>query len=210
MTAPVGLFSCAASHTNSVAFRLPRPSANGPFHPHCQPPGYPSPPESGASKMCQCWVSKKFCSQRRRGGLIQNVAWDFVVISSARSHLVVSLITRLNSHCNGDVERRLQASTTGNRTGDGERLAGCVLLQGLYQWKAAVNRDRVWNVWLQESETTMCQHAVNLKTELVTYSVKRWLKTMCDLGRISCSTQNSDLSWKYSFGSRLLTEIFTC
>lgn len=148
--------------------------------------------------------------EERGGGLIQNVARDFVVISSARSHLVVSLITRLNSHCNGDVERRLQASTTGNRTGDGERLAGCVLLQGLYQWKAAVNRDRVWNVWLQESETTMCQHAVNLKTKLVRYSVRRRLRTMWDLGRISCSTQNSDLSWKYSFGSRLLTEIFTC
>lgn len=38
----------------------------------------------------------------------------------------------------------------------------------------------MWNVWLQESETTMCQHAVNLKTKLVTYSVRRRLKT-CEI-----------------------------
>lgn len=53
----------------------------------------------------------------------------------------------------------------------------------------------------KKSETTMCQHAVNLKTKLVRYSVRRRRKTMCDLSRISCSVQNSDLPWKYSLGS---------
>lgn len=59
--------------------------------------------------------------------------------SPPRSPLVLSLITPFPStqlhefHLNGDVERRLQASTNGDGTGDRARLAGCMLLQGLYQ-----------------------------------------------------------------------------
>lgn len=73
----------------------------------------------------QSWVHKKLVP--RGGGLIQNVAWDIVVISppaalsSFTRHLFPQHQTEF--HRNGDVDRRLQASTNGNSTGDRECLA---------------------------------------------------------------------------------------
>lgn len=142
MTAPAAPFSCAASHTNPVGFRARRPSANGSFLPHGQPPGYPSALGSKGPLDVQCWVSEKFVpwgggSDSECGlGLCRHL---LPVSSSSFTHH--SFPQRPNEfHRNGAVERRLQASTNGNSTGDTERLACCVLLQGLYQWKAAVNR----------------------------------------------------------------------
>ncbi len=65
MTAPVAPFSCAVSHTNRVVFRVRRPSANGPFLPRCQPPGYPSAAWSGASRGAE--LSLQEVSSQRKG-----------------------------------------------------------------------------------------------------------------------------------------------
>lgn len=67
----------------------------------------------------QSWVSKKLVP-RGRGGLFQNVTWDLVALSSSATssfithHSFPQLQTEF--YHNGDVERRLQASTNGNST----------------------------------------------------------------------------------------------
>lgn len=66
MTAPAAPFSCAASHTNPVSFRVHRPSASGPFISHGQPPGHPSAPGSGASGGADLSLQEA-CPQRRWG-----------------------------------------------------------------------------------------------------------------------------------------------
>ncbi|KAK9538125.1 hypothetical protein VZT92_005680 [Zoarces viviparus] len=65
VTAPVAPFSCAASPTHPVGFRVRGPSANGPFLPHGQPPGYLSAPGSGASGGAE--LSPQEVSSQRMG-----------------------------------------------------------------------------------------------------------------------------------------------
>lgn len=86
-----------------------------------------------------------------RGGGPRVRTWPGTMTSSPPwSPLVLSLVTCFpNSRfhqfsLNGDVERRPQAPTNGDGTGDRARLAGCMLLKASYQWEAAVNRDRLW------------------------------------------------------------------
>lgn len=115
-----------------------RPSANGLFLPHGQPPGYPSAPGSGGASRGAELSLLKVRSQRGGGcGL------GLVVISPAAStSFTHHMFPRCRSelHGNGDVDRRLQASTNGNSTGDRECLTDCMSLQSLYQCKPAVKR----------------------------------------------------------------------
>lgn len=159
MTVPVAPFSCAASHTNPVSSRVRGPSVKWALPPS-RSATWTSVSARSAAPLCVESSLQELRSQRRK----RSGCWFRMWLGTApRSPLVLSLITRFPQlpalgRDDDGVERRLQASTNVSGAGDGVRLEGCVLLRGLYQWKAAANRDTLWYVCCSRKDFYKCDN----------------------------------------------------